>query len=259
MKQFFVILTMCIYFSCCSAASSQAGDGALARSTQSLENDPSVVAAVAPLIRLVPGKQTIKHQFAYTSLGTQQLFGCLLAGKHTKMAKRLIQSIRTMFVVRLINSDYAAFKDPACQYRHYPLCESDIMSGVITRDRAGRLFTDIVHRKTLIMIFAASACGVQTFRFNYNRRPVDSLVSGTNGVPAHAESNHGTTHVSGSQTYVVDELFNIYLPSVETECKSALFDVYFNTEQIMDCFAQALPEDECYDQALSEDEFYDYE
>jgi hypothetical protein len=253
MKQFLVLLTTSIYFSCFGAASSQAGDVALAMSTQSLENDPSVVAAVAPLIRLLPGKQTIKHQFAYTSLGTQQLFGCLLAGKHTKMAKRLIKSIRTMFDVRLINSDYAAFKD---RHRHYPLCERDIIRGI----HPGRLFTDIIQRKTFIMIFAASAHGVQTFCFKYRKsRSFDSFVSKTTGVPAHAEPNHGTTHVSGTQTYVVDKRFNIYLLGVETECKSALFDVYFNTEQIMDYFDQALPEDESFDEALSEDEFYDYE
>lgn len=209
MKQL-VLLTFCIYFSCFGAASSNAADGALQAFTESFlrssraqdpdnaaallrttdpgfiafsdskRNDPDVVKAVSPLICMLPNENTPPYQFAYTSIGKNQLFVCLVAGQQLEkyackirypslvpggIAHNLVHSMRSYWDLRLLGRDYTGFKKRGCHHYPYLLSRMDIRGAIAMMNSRtnGQLHND----KPTVAFFNTSVKGLQAFFYDF--------------------------------------------------------------------------------------------
>jgi hypothetical protein len=211
MKQFLVILTTGIYFSCFGASSShetalmpardafvqaflnspraQDPDNAAALKcttdpgyiafVDSRRNDPAVVAAISPLLRMLPGEKTLSYQFAYTSIGKNQLFVCLVIGKqlekysYPSLGKRgiayiLVQNLRAHWDLRLCGRDYTSFQHAG--YKHYPylLSRMDIRRAIAM---VNSCTNEQLHQDGCTLVFFnTSAKGVQAFFYDHSEK-----------------------------------------------------------------------------------------
>jgi hypothetical protein len=126
MKQIVATLILCIYFNCCGAASSHQQDAAYVAFTDGKKSQQIVIDTLSPLIQL---PCHLPHQWAFTSVGTHQLFGCFVAGAklgYDRTAHEIVHTMRSYWDLRIGDDAYLQYRQAGCRHIPYPLMLEDI-------------------------------------------------------------------------------------------------------------------------------------